>query len=106
MRAGSGALAAALQADLADQLRESPMHCPFRQPLAGPADEERRAVRRRPVSVSQVGVLAERAGCARVQRHLALLLSLAAHPEHAVVEVDVLAVEAERFAGPYPGRSS
>ena len=38
-----------------------------------------------------------------MQRHLALLVLACAHVQRVVVEVDVVAVERERFAGPQAG---
>ena len=55
--------------------------------------------------VPEAGVLGERVDRARMQRHLAPLLVLAMDAQHAILEIDVLALEAERLAEPQPGDS-
>ena len=104
VRAGSGASAAAVQADLADQLRERPVEFLARHPPTARADEERRRCGLGETSVAQPRIVAQRADRAGVQRHLALLLLLArADVHHAVAKIDVLAVERERLPGAHPG---
>ena len=107
VRAGSGAGAAAVQADLANQLRECPVELPTRDPSAARADEERRRRGLGEASVAQPRVVAQRPDRAGVQRHLALFLLLAGADVHqAVAKVDVVAVERECFPGRIPVTAS
>ena len=67
------------------------------------ADEARRGRGRGEAGIAQPGVLPQRADRAVVQRDLPLLVLLArADVQHAMAEVDLLAVERERFPGRIP----
>jgi len=104
VRARSLAVAAALEADLTDQLHEGPVELLARHPLAPGADEERRCGGLWEPSVARPGVVAQRRGRRGVQRHLALLVVLGGpHVQRPVPQVDVVAVERERLPGPQAG---
>ena len=104
VRARSLAVAAALEADLTDQLHEGPVQLPARHPSPAGADEERRRCGRGEPSVAQPRIVAQRPDRGPMQRYLALLLLLAgADVQRPVPQVDVLAVERERLPGPQAG---
>ena len=104
VRARLLAVAAALEADLTDQLHEGPVQLPARHPSPAGADEERRRGGLGEPPLSRPGIVAQRRGGRGVQRHLALLVVLAgADVQRPVPQVDVLAVERERLPGPQAG---
>src|SRR6266496_4242425 len=97
-RPGTGA--ASFQSDLADQLDERRVEFRAAHPPSPRRQEERRRGRCREASLTQAGIGAKRTDRARVQRHLPLFVVLSgAHVHHAVVQVDIFAVESERLGG-------
>jgi hypothetical protein len=97
---------AAFQAGLADQLGKRLAELPAAHPPSSGGDEERRGRGSGEMSITQAGVLAQRADRAVVERYLALLVLLArADVQHTVAEVDVLAIARERLPRAYPGDS-
>ena len=76
----------------------------LREDVADSARRRTRASGLGKAPVTQAGIVAQRRGGRRVQRHLALLAVLGgADVQHAVVEVDIVAVERQGLAGPQAG---
>ncbi len=93
------------QTDLARQLDERPSNRPLGQASAAPGQEETRAcgIRAQSLTASRTGL--QGVLRCRVERQIARLAELrVANRQHAINEIDVAAIEAQRFVATHAGR--
>src|ERR1019366_141528 len=98
------ACAAAVQADLADERGERLVELVAADPSSARGEEERLRCRLREAGVTLQDVVSQRGDSAVVQRDLTLFLLLArADENHTVAQIDVVAVQRQRFSRPHRG---
>lgn len=98
VHARPGVIARTSQPDLARQAPEDTMNILMQQSTTALGDKEVRATARSQMSITPLGVAEQGLTGRRVQGHEARLAELAlSNRQHALVEVDVAALQADRF---------